>query len=150
MSCLSCKVLWKSQCPAGVSSHQEKSCMLFSCVHLQLHFLLSISGKEFSFRWRYVFAGEHQPCYLINNLMLSFTSFIPQNFNMWNPKSCVSFQIHTSPYLVITHGGDSQSASSNSVYAFVLGRRLRKVNLFNSQNNGAGKDRARPSSPAVF
>lgn len=124
--------------------------MLFSCVHLQLHFLLSISGKEFSFLWRLVFACKHQPHYLIKNLMLSFTSFLSQNFSMWNPKSCVSFQIHTSPYLVITHGGDSQRASKNSVYAFVLGRRLWKVNVFYSQNNGPGKDCGRPSIPAVF
>ncbi|NWQ77266.1 GPR98 protein, partial [Columbina picui] len=48
--------------------------------------------------------------------------FVPvENFSMWNPKSCVSFQIRASPYLVITHGGN------NTVYAFVPGRRLLKI-----------------------
>ncbi|XP_054253432.1 adhesion G-protein coupled receptor V1 [Indicator indicator] len=54
--------------------------------------------------------------------------FVPvENFNLWNPKSCVFFQIHGSPYLVITHGGDRQEASDNSVYAFMPGRRLLKI-----------------------
>ncbi|XP_069736689.1 adhesion G-protein coupled receptor V1, partial [Phaenicophaeus curvirostris] len=54
--------------------------------------------------------------------------FVPvENFSMWNPKSCVSFHIRTSPYLVITHGGARQGASNNSVYAFMPGHRLLKV-----------------------
>ncbi|KAM9251115.1 adhesion G-protein coupled receptor V1 [Cariama cristata] len=54
--------------------------------------------------------------------------FVPvENFSMWNPKSCVSFQIRASPYLVITHGGARQGASNNSVYAFMPGRRLLKI-----------------------
>ncbi|XP_053910929.1 adhesion G-protein coupled receptor V1 [Cuculus canorus] len=54
--------------------------------------------------------------------------FVPvENFSMWNPKSCVSFHIHTSPYLVITHGGARQGASNNSVYSFMPGNRLLKV-----------------------
>ncbi|XP_009698930.1 PREDICTED: G-protein coupled receptor 98-like, partial [Cariama cristata] len=41
--------------------------------------------------------------------------FVPvENFSMWNPKSCVSFQIRASPYLVITHGGARQGASNNN------------------------------------
>ncbi|XP_051498511.1 adhesion G-protein coupled receptor V1 [Apus apus] len=55
-------------------------------------------------------------------------TFVPvENFIIWNPKSCVSFQIGASPYLVISHGGDDQGASNSSVYAFVLGRRLLKL-----------------------
>ncbi|NWV26847.1 GPR98 protein, partial [Origma solitaria] len=50
-----------------------------------------------------------------------------ENFSMWNPKSCVSFQIRASPYLVITHGGARQGASNSSVYAFIPGRKLSKV-----------------------
>ncbi|NXL95351.1 GPR98 protein, partial [Alectura lathami] len=51
--------------------------------------------------------------------------FIPvENFTMWNPKSCVSFQIGASAYLVITHGEAGQGASNNSVYAFMPGHRL--------------------------
>ncbi|NXU35332.1 GPR98 protein, partial [Drymodes brunneopygia] len=50
-----------------------------------------------------------------------------ENFSMWNPKSCVTFQIHASPYLVITHGGTSQGASNSSVYAFMPGRKLLKL-----------------------
>ncbi|NWW69684.1 GPR98 protein, partial [Climacteris rufus] len=50
-----------------------------------------------------------------------------ENFSMWNPKSCVSFQIHASPYLVITHGGARQGASNSSVYAFMPGRKLLKL-----------------------
>ncbi|XP_016160310.1 PREDICTED: G-protein coupled receptor 98 [Ficedula albicollis] len=50
-----------------------------------------------------------------------------ENFSMWNPKSCMSFQIHASPYLVITHGGSSQGASNSSVYAFLSGRKLLKI-----------------------
>ncbi|KAF1420925.1 G-protein coupled receptor 98, partial [Spheniscus magellanicus] len=54
--------------------------------------------------------------------------FVPvENFSMWNPKSCVSFEIRASPYLVITHGGARQGASNNSVYAFMPGRRLLKI-----------------------
>lgn len=59
-----------------------------------------------------------------------FFSFLSQNFSLWNPKSCVSFQIRASPYLVITHGGAPQGASNSSVYAFVPAHRLLKVNLF--------------------
>lgn len=54
---------------------------------------------------------------------------------MWDPKSCLSFQIHASPYLVITHGGASEGASNSSVYAFMPGRRLLKVNLFYLKNH---------------
>ncbi|NWV35380.1 GPR98 protein, partial [Grantiella picta] len=50
-----------------------------------------------------------------------------ENFSMWNPKSCVSFQIRASPYLVITHGGARQGASNSSVYAFMPGRKLLKL-----------------------
>ncbi|NWX37327.1 GPR98 protein, partial [Notiomystis cincta] len=50
-----------------------------------------------------------------------------ENFTMWNPKSCVSFEIHASPYLVITHEGSSQGASNSSVYAFMPGRKLLKL-----------------------
>ncbi|NXH80376.1 GPR98 protein, partial [Edolisoma coerulescens] len=50
-----------------------------------------------------------------------------ENFSMWDPKSCVSFQIRASPYLVITHGGTRQGASNSSVYAFVPGRKLLKL-----------------------
>ncbi|NXO18386.1 GPR98 protein, partial [Oriolus oriolus] len=50
-----------------------------------------------------------------------------ENFSMWDPKSCVSFQIRASPYLVITHGGTRQGASNSSVYAFMPGRKLLKV-----------------------
>ncbi|XP_032297180.1 adhesion G-protein coupled receptor V1 isoform X2 [Coturnix japonica] len=51
--------------------------------------------------------------------------FIPvQNFTMWNPKSCMSYQIRGSSYIVISHGGDGQGASDNSVYTFMPGRRL--------------------------
>ncbi|NWV81048.1 GPR98 protein, partial [Dasyornis broadbenti] len=50
-----------------------------------------------------------------------------ENFSMWNPKSCVSFQIRASPYLVITHGGARQGASNSSVYAFTPGRKLLKI-----------------------
>ncbi|NXE93985.1 GPR98 protein, partial [Menura novaehollandiae] len=50
-----------------------------------------------------------------------------ENFSMWNPKSCVSFQIHASPYLVITHGGARQGASNSSVYALMPGRKLLKI-----------------------
>ncbi|NWU90141.1 GPR98 protein, partial [Upupa epops] len=54
--------------------------------------------------------------------------FVPvENFSMWSPKSCLPFQIHDSPYLVITHGGDMEGASNNTVYAFMPGRRLMKV-----------------------
>jgi len=47
----------------------------------------------------------------------------------------MSFQIRASPYLVITHGGARQGASNNSVYAFMPGRRLLKVNQFYLQNH---------------
>ncbi|XP_048148598.1 adhesion G-protein coupled receptor V1 isoform X11 [Corvus hawaiiensis] len=50
-----------------------------------------------------------------------------ENFSMWDPKSCVSFQIHASPYLVITHGGTRQGASNSSIYAFMPGRKLLKL-----------------------
>ncbi|NXO67952.1 GPR98 protein, partial [Phainopepla nitens] len=50
-----------------------------------------------------------------------------ENFSMWNPKGCVSFQIHASPYLVITHGGSTRGASNSSVYAFMPGRKLLKL-----------------------
>ncbi|XP_032062639.1 adhesion G-protein coupled receptor V1 [Aythya fuligula] len=51
--------------------------------------------------------------------------FVPvENFSMWNPTSCVSFQIGGSSYLVVTHGGATQGASNNSVYAFMPGHRL--------------------------
>ncbi|NWT12625.1 GPR98 protein, partial [Vireo altiloquus] len=50
-----------------------------------------------------------------------------ENFSMWDPKSCVSFQIRASPYLVITHGGTRQGASNSSVYAFMPGRKLLKL-----------------------
>ncbi|OWK61600.1 G-protein coupled receptor 98, partial [Lonchura striata] len=50
-----------------------------------------------------------------------------ENFSMWNPKSCVSFQIHASPYLVITHGGGSRGASNTSVYALMPGRKLLRL-----------------------
>ncbi|NWU68697.1 GPR98 protein, partial [Pterocles burchelli] len=54
--------------------------------------------------------------------------FVPaENFSMWNPKSCLSFQIHASPYLVITHGQARQGASNNSVYAFTPEHRLLKI-----------------------
>ncbi|KFP45759.1 G-protein coupled receptor 98, partial [Chlamydotis macqueenii] len=58
--------------------------------------------------------------------------FVPvENFSMWNPKSCVSFQIRSSPYLVITHGGARQGSSNNSVFAFMPGRRLWKIQTLN-------------------
>ncbi|NWV12723.1 GPR98 protein, partial [Ptilonorhynchus violaceus] len=50
-----------------------------------------------------------------------------ENFSMWNPKSCVSFQIRASPYLVITHGGAGQGASNSSVYALMPGHKLLKL-----------------------
>ncbi|XP_010391331.3 adhesion G-protein coupled receptor V1 isoform X7 [Corvus cornix cornix] len=50
-----------------------------------------------------------------------------ENFSMWDPKSCVSFQIHASPYLVITHGGTRHGASNSSIYAFMPGRKLLKL-----------------------
>ncbi|NXK95299.1 GPR98 protein, partial [Formicarius rufipectus] len=51
-----------------------------------------------------------------------------ENFSMWNPKSCVSFQIRTSPYLVITHGGGArQGAANTTVYAFMPERKLLKI-----------------------
>ncbi|XP_027733793.1 adhesion G-protein coupled receptor V1 isoform X6 [Empidonax traillii] len=50
-----------------------------------------------------------------------------EDFSLYNPKSCVSFQIHASPYLVITHGGARQGASNSSVYAFMPGRKLLKI-----------------------
>ncbi|NXU16592.1 GPR98 protein, partial [Pardalotus punctatus] len=50
-----------------------------------------------------------------------------ENFSMWNPKSCVSFQIRASPYLVITHGGAREGASNSSVFAFMPGRKLLKL-----------------------
>uniref|UniRef100_A0A674GVY7 Adhesion G protein-coupled receptor V1 n=1 Tax=Taeniopygia guttata TaxID=59729 RepID=A0A674GVY7_TAEGU len=50
-----------------------------------------------------------------------------ENFSMWNPKSCVSFQIHASPYVVITHGGGSRGASNTSVFALMPGRKLLKL-----------------------
>ncbi|NXF82786.1 GPR98 protein, partial [Sclerurus mexicanus] len=50
-----------------------------------------------------------------------------ENFSMWNPKSCVSFQMRASPYLVITHGGARQGAANSSVYAFMPGRKLLKI-----------------------
>ncbi|XP_031463513.1 adhesion G-protein coupled receptor V1-like, partial [Phasianus colchicus] len=51
--------------------------------------------------------------------------FIPvENFTMWNPKSCMSYKIGGSSYLVISHGGAGQGASDNSVYTFMPGRRL--------------------------
>ncbi|NXX79900.1 GPR98 protein, partial [Urocolius indicus] len=55
--------------------------------------------------------------------------FVPiENFSLWNPKSCMSFEIHASHYLVITHGGaGEQGASNNSVYTFMPGRRLFKI-----------------------
>ncbi|XP_058280172.1 adhesion G-protein coupled receptor V1 [Hirundo rustica] len=57
-----------------------------------------------------------------------------ENFSMWNPKSCVSFQIHAHPYLVITHGGNSQGASNSSVYAFMPGRKLLKLQTLSILN----------------
>ncbi|NXB81784.1 GPR98 protein, partial [Donacobius atricapilla] len=57
-----------------------------------------------------------------------------ENFSMWNPKSCVSFQIHASPYLVITHGGSSWGASNSSVYAFMPGRKLLKLQTLSVLN----------------
>ncbi|NWV48163.1 GPR98 protein, partial [Daphoenositta chrysoptera] len=53
-----------------------------------------------------------------------------ENFSMWDPKSCVSFQIRASPYLVITHGGTRQGTSNSSVYAFMPGRKLLKLQTF--------------------
>ncbi|XP_064499040.1 adhesion G-protein coupled receptor V1 isoform X4 [Pseudopipra pipra] len=50
-----------------------------------------------------------------------------EDFSMWNPKSCMSFQIRASPYLVITHGGARHGASNSSVYAFMPGRKLLKI-----------------------
>ncbi|XP_071587409.1 adhesion G-protein coupled receptor V1 isoform X2 [Heliangelus exortis] len=50
--------------------------------------------------------------------------FVPiENFSVWNPKSCVSFQMGASPYLVITHGG----ASNSSVYTLMPGHRLWRI-----------------------
>ncbi|XP_030367415.1 adhesion G-protein coupled receptor V1 [Strigops habroptila] len=61
--------------------------------------------------------------------------FVPvENFSMWDPKGCLSFQIHTSPYLVITHGGASEGASNSSVYAFMPGHRLLKVQTLSILN----------------
>ncbi|NXM57764.1 GPR98 protein, partial [Illadopsis cleaveri] len=57
-----------------------------------------------------------------------------ENFSMWNPKSCVSFQIHASPYLVITHGGSSQGASNSSVYAFMPEHKLLKLQTLSISN----------------
>ncbi|XP_066038594.1 adhesion G-protein coupled receptor V1 [Chamaea fasciata] len=57
-----------------------------------------------------------------------------ENFSMWNPKSCVSFQIHDSPYLVITHGGSSREASNSSLYAFMPGRKLLKLQTLSILN----------------
>uniref|UniRef100_A0A8C3DV75 Adhesion G-protein coupled receptor V1 n=1 Tax=Corvus moneduloides TaxID=1196302 RepID=A0A8C3DV75_CORMO len=56
-----------------------------------------------------------------------FVAIEVNNFSMWDPKSCVSFQIHASPYLVITHGGTRQGASNSSIYAFMPGRKLLKL-----------------------
>ncbi|NXA31973.1 GPR98 protein, partial [Eudromia elegans] len=51
--------------------------------------------------------------------------FVPvENFSIWNPRRCVTFQINASPYLVISHGEGKEEASNNSVYAFIPGRRL--------------------------
>ncbi|NXY21530.1 GPR98 protein, partial [Atrichornis clamosus] len=55
-----------------------------------------------------------------------------ENFSMWDPKSCVSFQIRASPYFVITHGGASQGASNSSVYALMPGRKLLKIQTFST------------------
>uniref|UniRef100_A0A8C3RD85 Adhesion G-protein coupled receptor V1 n=1 Tax=Cyanoderma ruficeps TaxID=181631 RepID=A0A8C3RD85_9PASS len=63
-----------------------------------------------------------------------FVAIEVNNFSMWNPKSCVSFQIHASPYLVITHGGSSQAASNSSVYAFMPGRKLLKLQTLSILN----------------
>lgn len=61
---------------------------------------------------------------------MMFFLFLSQNFTMWNPKSCMSYKIGGSSYLVISHGGTGQGASDNSVYTFMPGRRLLWVNLF--------------------
>ncbi|NXF10740.1 GPR98 protein, partial [Smithornis capensis] len=53
-----------------------------------------------------------------------------ENFSMWDPRSCVSFQIRASPYLVIIHGGARQGASNSSVYAFMPGSKLLKIQSF--------------------
>lgn len=107
--------------------------------------LLRMPPATFStvYQWKGVFVPvEVNICLQTTSMLLNkefksqfYFLFLPQNFSMWNPKSCVSFQIHASPYLVITHGGARQGASNNSVYAFVPGHRLLKVNLFYSQNH---------------
>ncbi|NXG74231.1 GPR98 protein, partial [Baryphthengus martii] len=85
--------------------------------------------------WCFFTAGEILYGVLLRTPPATFSTlyqwkgvFVPlENFSMWNPKSCVCFQIRASPYLVITHGGVTQGASNNSVYAFMPGRRLLKI-----------------------
>ncbi|NXI47503.1 GPR98 protein, partial [Galbula dea] len=91
--------------------------------------------EESASSWCFFTSGETLYGVLLRAPLATFSTlyqwkgvFVPvENFTVWNPKSCVSFQIHASPYLVITHGGDRQGASNSSVYAFMPGHRLLKI-----------------------
>ncbi|XP_068782490.1 adhesion G-protein coupled receptor V1 [Struthio camelus] len=82
--------------------------------------------------WCFFTSGEILYGVLLRTPPASFSTvyqwkgvFVPiENFNIWNPRRCVAFQINASPYLVISHGGDKEGTSNNSVYAFKPGRRL--------------------------
>ncbi|XP_019373727.1 PREDICTED: G-protein coupled receptor 98 [Gavialis gangeticus] len=91
--------------------------------------------EESECSWCFFTSGDSLYGVLMRRTPSSFSSIyqwrgifvLIEDFSIWNPQSCMTFQIGGTNYLVITHGEMKRGSADNSVYAFTPGVRIQLI-----------------------